>query len=177
MASSPSWLMTSFNWLFMHDIVSMWSWVHWSPTPGNRSPSSWEQTAEVPTSRLRGRWARYGTELNLMHDILMCRLLCICIYIYIYIHTHTHIYITRDISKYKCSYSFAWHPWRVPGKHSVPGILHGQDVSDYPAGIGAASPYCSASSVWSSGKFIRFSFMAACVLQALNCRRRASFIT
>jgi hypothetical protein len=98
MASSPSWLMTYWwhlstgcSCMTLIDIVSMWSWVLWSPTPGNRSPSSWEQTAEVTTSRLRGRWARYGTELNLMHDILMCRLLCICIYI----HTHTYIYISH----------------------------------------------------------------------------------
>ena len=83
---------TSFNWLFMHDIVSMCSRVCWkSPTPGNRRPSSREQTAEVPTSRRRGRWAQSGTELNLMPDVLMCRLLCI--YNHTHTHVHTHIYI------------------------------------------------------------------------------------
>ena len=77
MASRSWWLKTFFNCeqscTTYHYMLIVWPRVWKSLTPGNRRPSSREQTAEVPTSRLWGRWAWYVTELNLTPDILMCR--------------------------------------------------------------------------------------------------------
>ena len=177
---------TSFNWLFMHDIVSMCSRVCWkSPTPGNRRPSSREQTAEVPTSRRRGRWAQSGTELNLMPDVLMCRLLCIYNHTHTHMYTHIYIYIFYLCVYIKkcmyikinvhliplpasltcgrqtqCSWNFARaRRVRLPSRHRCREsiLLYVKRVEHW--------------------QIHQSFFMAACMSQALNWRRQVSFIT